>query len=78
MPSLFNCVLAIGGLAQQETKVLGLRTTFVWQENMGEKSIMLKRDVEDSFKIFLEFIDASPCWKEDPKRCNVVVEVVMA
>ena len=83
MSSLFHSVFKICGLAeglqQQQDKVLGLRTTLEWTHNLGgvKKYLMLKRDFEDSFDVFLRIIDALPCWEQEGGCCSVAIEVVM-
>ena len=85
MSSLFHSVFKICGLAeglqqqQQQDKVLGLRTTLEWTHNVGgiKKYLMLKRDFEDSFDVFLRIIDALPCWEQEGGCCSVAIEVVM-
>ena len=67
MSSLFDSVFMICGIAeqQQQNKVLGLRTTLGWTDTTGvRRYMMLKREVKDSFGIFLQIIDESPCWKQ--------------
>lgn len=85
MSSLFHSVFKICGLAegqqqrQQQEKVSGLRTTLQWTHNVGgvKKYLMLKRDFEDSFDVFLRIIDALPCWEQEGGCCSVAIEVVM-
>ena len=81
LSSLFHSVYKIYGLAEQhqQDKVLGLRTTLEWTHNVGDvkKYLMLKRDFEDSFDIFLKIIDALPCWEQADGCCSVAIEVVM-
>ena len=80
MTALFDAVFQICGLTeqQQQDRVLGLRTSLVRTENTGvKKNLMLKREFEDSFETFLEFIDASPGWEEHG-CCFVGIEPVMA
>lgn len=78
--SLFDSVLRICDMGeQQQARLSGLRTTLDWQQNVDvKKTLMVKRDFEESFEVFLEIIDASPCWEEGNGRCFVAVEVVMA
>lgn len=85
--SLFHSVFKICGLAegehqqqrQQQEKVSGLRTTLEWTQSVGgvKKYLMLKRDFEDSFDVFLRIIDALPCWEQEGGCCSVAIEVVM-
>ncbi len=78
MVSLFDTVCQLCDIDEQQGKVLGLRTSFDWQQNADmKKSLMLKRRSEHSFEIFLEMINASPSWESDG-RCSVTIEVVMA
>ena len=86
MSSLFHSVFKICGLAeglqqqqQQHDKVLGLRTTLEWTHDVGgiKKYLMLKRDFEDSFDVFLRIINALPCWEQEGGCCSVAIEVVM-
>lgn len=81
MTSLFDSVFKIWGLAeqQQQDRVLGLRTTLGWTQNDGAKRyLMVKRGFEDSFEIFLETIDGSPCWEQEDACCSVAIEAVLA
>ena len=77
--ALFDAVFKICGLAEpeQQRMVLGLRTSLVWMDRTGvKKYMMLKREFEDCFETFLEFIDTSPCWEKD-QCCSVGIEPVM-
>ena len=79
MSSLFNFVLTICGLAEQQDKVLGLRITPGCARNVGgNDSMMLKREFEDSFEVFLDIVDAAPCWEKEGGRYYVAIEVVMS
>lgn len=81
MTSLFGSVFKTWGLAeqQQQDTVLGLRTTLGWTQNDGVKRcLMLKPDFEDSFEIFLQIIDGSPCWEQEDGCCSVAIEAVLA
>ena len=80
MTALFDSVFKICGLTerQQQDRMLGLRTSLFWTDNTGfKKNVMLKREFEDCFETFLEFIDTSPCW-ENGGYCSVDIEPVMA
>ena len=80
MTALFDAVFKFCGLTEQQWQdsVLGLRTSLVWTEKTGvAKNLMLKRELEDSFEVFLEFIDTSPGW-ETQGCCSVCIELVMA
>lgn len=77
--SLFDSVLRICDLGEQQVRLSGLRTTLDWQQDADvKKTLMVKREFEESFEVFLELIDASPCWEEEHGRCVVAVEIVMA
>ncbi len=79
MSSLFDSVLTICGLVERQDKVLGLRITPGWTHDVGvDKSLMLKREFEDTYEVFLEIISASPCWKNEGGSCHVAIEAVMA
>lgn len=81
MSPLFDAVFRICGLSeqQQQDKVLGLRTTLDWTGGVGvKKYLMLRRDFEDTFQIFLKVINASPCWEQEGGYCSVAIEVVLA
>ena len=79
MSSLFDSVLTICSLAEQQDMVLGLRIDFThWANYIGtNRSLMLKREFSESFEVFLEILDASTCW-ENQGRCSVAIDVVMA
>ncbi len=79
MSSLFDSVLTICGLYEQQDKVLGLRITPGCIRNVGgNDSMMLKREFEDSFEVFLDIVDAAPCWETEGGRYYVAIEVVMS
>ena len=47
----------------------------------GEKTVDVRRDVPQSFEVFLEIIDEAPVWDRVDmryQRCGIVVEVVTA
>ena len=51
--------------------------TFDWKDAKDlKKSICVKKNVGDSFEVFLEIIDEAPCWKKQGGKCEVAVEVV--
>ena len=79
MTALFDSVFKICGITeqQQQDRVLGLRSSFVWIDLTGVKrNMMLKREFGDCFENFLKFIDTSPCWEEGG-CCSVGIELVM-
>lgn len=78
LDSFFTAVLAISATPGQDNAVSGIRASFDWK-GAGEKdrAILLKRDLEDSFEVFLEIVDAAPCWEVQGGRCAVGVEVVL-
>lgn len=58
----------------------GIRATFGWKgEGDVDRAILLKREVPDTWEVFLEIVDAAPCWGREGAggRCGVGVEVVL-
>ena len=79
MASLFDSVLAVCGLTGQQDKVSGLRATVhKLHDTMVPKPIILKRDFEDRFEVFLDVINAAPCWAKEGGHCVVSLKVLMA
>lgn len=79
MASLFDSVLAVCGLTGQQDKVSGLRATIhKLHDTIVPKPIILKRDLEDSFEVFLDVINAARCWAKEGGHCVVSLKVLMA
>ena len=77
--AFFNSVLAASGYTGEGHSISAVVVTFDWKiETDIDKSTFIRRDVPDSFEIFLETVDEAPCWKEEDGRCGIAVDVVMA
>ena len=80
--SLFETVFKICRLSDpaQQDAVLGLRTSLrvEWtSDNVDTKYLMIMRDLEVTFEIFLKTIDRLPCWQQEDGNCCVIIEPVM-
>lgn len=82
LSSFFKSVLAVSAQKEEgDVVVSGIRATFEWKK-VGdvERSILLKREVEDTWEVFLEIVEGAPCWEKGEGgggRCGVGVEVVL-
>ena len=73
----FSTVISAAESTTQEASRSIIRVSFDWKDDKDlKKSICVKKNVEDSFEVFLEIIDEAPCWKGENGRCEVAVDVV--
>jgi len=78
MDDFFSSIITATGYANQEREISTIMVTFDFKEDSdNKKSIFVRKDVMDSFEVFLEMIDEAPCWKEEGGRCEVAVDVVL-
>jgi len=77
--SFFSTIITATGSANQEREISTIMVEFDFrEEGDAKRSILVKRDVEDSFEVFLEMIDEAPCWEDEAGRCEVAVEVMLS
>ena len=80
--SLFEAVFKICRLSDQaqQDAVLGLRTSLrvEWRSNeVNTKYLMVMKELDVTFEVFLRTIDKSPCWEQEDGNCCVIIEPVM-
>lgn len=78
LETFFATIINATGYVEQASTLSTIMVTFDFkQDSDSKKSIFVKRNVVDSFEVFLEMIDEAPCWDEERGRCEVAVDVVL-
>ena len=78
MSDLFNSVLSVCGMTDRPNNVEALRAIFTWlPADDGSRTMLLKKDFEDSFEFLLETVDEAPCWETENGKCTVSIELVL-
>lgn len=51
--------------------------SFCWKDATdGTKTMLLRKDTMDTFRVFLETIDEAPCWNHVNGKCEILVDIV--
>ncbi|KKY19757.1 hypothetical protein UCRPC4_g04458 [Phaeomoniella chlamydospora] len=70
--SLYDKVLQVSDV--EKSKVLYIVVRFPWLPQ--HQPIILRRDLEDCYRMIEEEMEQAPCWLDDNKRCTIQVDVV--
>lgn len=76
--NFFESIISATGYEDQKSSISTIMVTFDFKaDDDSTKSILVKRNIVDSFEAFLEIIDKAPCWDDDEGgRCEVAVDVI--
>ena len=77
--AFFTSVSTASGVSRngESAMVMTISAAFDWKaETDIDKRIYIRRDLDDSFDIFLETIAEAPVWEQEGTRCGIAVEVV--
>ena len=71
--AFFNSIMA----ATQTPRVSSATAIFDWKHAADPmKIVCVRKDLPDSFEVFLETVDEAACWTEEGGRCEIAVRAV--
>lgn len=76
-----NILKASGGTGRETGQgniVDALKVTYEWKRDGSvDKNIIVQQPLPDSFQIFLETVNHSPCWSDGIGKCAVTIDLVL-
>lgn len=72
-----SIITATRNTDDHETSISAIMVSFDWKDaDDRARTILVRKDITDSFEVFLETIDDAPCWNDEKGKCEVEVDVV--
>lgn len=73
----FSIVTATRDAVNRGSSSSDILVSFCWKDATdGSRTMLLRKDTMDTFRVFLETIDEAPCWNHVNGKCEILVDVV--